>query len=154
MTKFTDTAALDALLKNARGNASGRPDGTGKGSGDTPGDGTGGGEGDGEQPGEGDDPGEGKSWAEMVEDEFPEGKRLEENLKDITELFKRMLDEMAREEQGSGRVHSLMFVLEIAVETLVADFYAGGYTDVPEVLEEDVFRLRRLVREMGEAFTS
>lgn len=160
MTKFTDADALDKLLKNVKGN--GRPfDGKGEESklegegGDGEGEGEEKGEGEGKGPGEGeggDDPTEGKSWAEMVEEEFPEGKRLIENIKGMAEMLRKLLEEMA-EEQGGERVHSLMFVLELAVETLYADFYAGVYTEVPEVMEEDVLRLRRMVREMGGEFT-
>ncbi len=94
-----------------------------------------------------------KSWAEMVEEEFPEGERLKEKIQDLGELFKKLLKKDNGEQEDPERVKSLMFILELAVEGLVRDFIDGLFVDFKEVKEEDVYRLRRFVREAAAEFT-
>lgn len=158
-----DADKLAKLLEDADpgrgGKSKEKPDGKwGKAPGGDEGEGDGEGEGEGEgQPGEGegeggDTPTDERSWAEMVEEEFPEGKRLEENLEKMMDLLKRFFEKLAEDRDAKG-VQSIMFLMELAVETLKQDFYDGAYVDVPEVLEEDVLRLRRVVREMAGEFT-
>lgn len=91
-----------------------------------------------------------KTWAEMVEadqhGDEAEAVSTEEAVADAKTRLDQMLKQVA-DEKGAEGVEGLLFAMGLAAETLAADFKDGRFTECPEVVEEDVFRLRRVVNE-------
>ena len=96
---------------------------------------------------------EDKTWAEMLEGdqqgEETAAEATEKAVKDARSRLEAMIQQAA-EEKGAEGVEGLLFAMGLAAENLATDFRDGRFAECPEVVEEDVFRLRRLVNEASE----
>lgn len=91
-----------------------------------------------------------RTWAEMIEadqhGDDAEATTTVAAVQSAKERLEKMLQQVA-EEKGAAGVEGLLFAMSLAAETLATDFKDGRFAECPEVLEEDVFRLRRVVNE-------